>query len=273
MMEIRRVKPVIYAMVMALGATAASAAQPPSPSVAPLQGPLVTGVCMLSREAIVAHAKVGVAASARIAQLAQQAQAEVDAARKPVEADVQKFRGQAASLSQDERGKQEQALAAAQELSLVLAAKGGSREAFGKLAQQYQRQCAAVALRLLGNAHDAAELVQDALVKAFRSLDQLRQMPGNRGPMYSREERRNREQGVVSFLAYVTKEGRLAKFRQVSSTGHSGLDQKTLEALQKWKFYPGQEGWVELPFKWDLKGDPQALDGLLRGRGKDVSQL
>lgn len=105
-------KPVIYAMVMALGATAASAAQPPSPSVAPLQGPLVTGVCMLSREAIVAHAKVGVAASARIAQLAQQAQAEVDAARKPVEADVQKFRGQAASLSQDERGKQEQALAA-----------------------------------------------------------------------------------------------------------------------------------------------------------------
>ena len=70
---------------------------------------------------------------------------------------------------------QEQALAAAQELSLVLAAKGGSREAFGKLAQQYQRQCAAVALRLLGNAHDAAELVQDALVKAFRSLDQLQQ--------------------------------------------------------------------------------------------------
>jgi RNA polymerase sigma-70 factor, ECF subfamily len=69
----------------------------------------------------------------------------------------------------------EQALAAANELSLVLAAKSGDRSAFGKLAQQYQRQCAAVALRLLGNAHDAAELVQDALVKAFRSLDQLQQ--------------------------------------------------------------------------------------------------
>jgi RNA polymerase sigma-70 factor, ECF subfamily len=70
---------------------------------------------------------------------------------------------------------QEQAAAAAQELHLVLAAKAGDRVAFGKLAQQYQRQCAAVALRLLGNAHDAAELVQDALVKAFRSLDQLQQ--------------------------------------------------------------------------------------------------
>jgi RNA polymerase sigma-70 factor (ECF subfamily) len=70
---------------------------------------------------------------------------------------------------------QEQAQQAAQELAWVLASKGGNREAFGKLAQQYQRQCAAVALRLLGNAHDAAELVQDALVKAYRSLNQLQQ--------------------------------------------------------------------------------------------------
>lgn len=57
----------------------------------------------------------------------------------------------------------------------MLAAKAGDRAAFGKIAQQYQRQCVAVAMRLLGNAHDAAELVQDALVKAYRSLDQLQQ--------------------------------------------------------------------------------------------------
>lgn len=69
----------------------------------------------------------------------------------------------------------EQAALAAQELALVLAAKTGDRVAFGKLAQQYQRQCAAVALRLLGNTHDACELVQDALVKAFKNLDQLQQ--------------------------------------------------------------------------------------------------
>jgi RNA polymerase sigma-70 factor (ECF subfamily) len=64
---------------------------------------------------------------------------------------------------------------AAQELAWVIAAKAGDRLAFGKLAQQYQRQCVAVALRLLGNAHDAAELVQDALIKAYRSLHQLQQ--------------------------------------------------------------------------------------------------
>ncbi len=78
-------------------------------------------------------------------------------------------------LANDSRAAQDQAAQAAQELALVLAAKTGDRVAFGKLAQQYQRQCAAVALRLLGNTHDAAELVQDALVKAYRSLDQLQQ--------------------------------------------------------------------------------------------------
>src|SRR6202012_1289770 len=78
-------------------------------------------------------------------------------------------------LPNDSRAAQDQAAQAAQELAHVLAAKAGDRAAFGKLAQQYKRQCAAVALRLLGNSHDAAELVQDALVKAFRSLDQLQQ--------------------------------------------------------------------------------------------------
>jgi len=70
---------------------------------------------------------------------------------------------------------QEMAAQASLELGLVLAAKAGDRSAFGKLAQHYQRQCAAVALRLLGNAHDAAELVQDALFKAYKNLGQLQQ--------------------------------------------------------------------------------------------------
>lgn len=69
----------------------------------------------------------------------------------------------------------EQTAQAAAELALVLAAKTGDRGAFGKLAQLYQRQCAAVALRLLGNTHDATELVQDALIKAYKSLGQLEQ--------------------------------------------------------------------------------------------------
>lgn len=76
-----------------------------------LGGPVVSGVCLLSREAIFANARVGKAASARLKQLADQAQSEIDAERKPVDADVQAYRSQAASLSTDQRQSREQALA------------------------------------------------------------------------------------------------------------------------------------------------------------------
>lgn len=76
----------------------------------PSTGPAVPGLCMLSREAIFAHAKVGIAASARLKQLADQAQSEIDAERKPLDADVQAYRAQQASLSADQRQAREQAL-------------------------------------------------------------------------------------------------------------------------------------------------------------------
>lgn len=76
-----------------------------------LNGPAVPGVCLLSREAIFANAKVGQAASARLKQLAEQAQSQLDAERKPLDADVQAYRAKAASLSADQRQSQEQALA------------------------------------------------------------------------------------------------------------------------------------------------------------------
>jgi TonB family protein len=97
-----------------------------------------------------------------------------------------------------------------------------------------------------------------------RSLDQLRQMPGNPRPQYSPEERLHGHMGKVGFLAYITKEGQPTQFRMIKSTGFQNLDSKTLTALKKWRFYPGQEGWVELPFQWDLKGETQEAGGLLR---------
>jgi Skp family chaperone for outer membrane proteins len=112
-MSAHSLKRVVLGVAVALSAAAVSAAQPPASPKAPvLDGPAIAGVCLLSREAVVAHAKVGMAASARIAQLAQQAQAEVDVQRKPVEVDIQKLRAQASSLKPDDRMKQEQAIAA-----------------------------------------------------------------------------------------------------------------------------------------------------------------
>ncbi len=97
-----------------------------------------------------------------------------------------------------------------------------------------------------------------------RSLDQLRQMPGNPRPQYSEDERLKGNQGRVSFEAYITKDGFPVNFRMKQSTGFRSLDAKTLSALKKWRFYPGQEGWVEMPFSWDLKGGVQEVKGRLR---------
>lgn len=97
-----------------------------------------------------------------------------------------------------------------------------------------------------------------------RSLDQLRQMPGNPRPQYDRQERLRGDQGKVTFVAYISKDGFPSQFKMMTSTGFRNLDAKTLAALKKWRFYPGQQGWVELPFRWDLKGGAQEDGGLLR---------
>lgn len=97
-----------------------------------------------------------------------------------------------------------------------------------------------------------------------RSLDQVRQRPGNPVPQYDANERLQRHQGQVTFVAFVNEEGIPTQFQMLSSTGHRNLDAKTLKAFKQWRFYPGQAGWVEFPFMWDLKGEAQEMPALLR---------
>jgi TonB family protein len=98
----------------------------------------------------------------------------------------------------------------------------------------------------------------------IRSVSNLRQRPGNPLPSYSDFERLRRHEGQVTYLAYVTAEGRLKDFILTESSGHSNLDQKTLSSLKGWRFYPGQEGWVEIPQVWVLSGQPEELPSQLR---------
>jgi RNA polymerase sigma-70 factor (ECF subfamily) len=55
----------------------------------------------------------------------------------------------------------------------VLAAQRGDREAFGRLAERFQRVVYATVLRRLGNHAEAQELCQDVFIRALRKLDQL----------------------------------------------------------------------------------------------------
>lgn len=97
-----------------------------------------------------------------------------------------------------------------------------------------------------------------------RSIENLRQVPGNPKPSYSMEERFGKQQGTVVFQAFVTEQGSLQQFKLLQSTGFRNLDGKTLAALKKWKFYPGQQGWVEIPQTWNLKGEAEEMPTTLR---------
>ncbi len=102
-------KSVLLALVIAPFSSHIASAQPPVASPT-LGGAPVPGVCLLSRPAVFATARVGAAATARLKQLADQAQAEVDAERKPVEADAKAFQQDQAKLSSAERQSRAQAL-------------------------------------------------------------------------------------------------------------------------------------------------------------------
>ncbi len=61
------------------------------------------------------------------------------------------------------------------ETSLVLAAQQGDRDAFGQLAQRYERAVYGTALRRLGNHAEAQEVCQEVLVRAMQKISQLRE--------------------------------------------------------------------------------------------------
>jgi Skp family chaperone for outer membrane proteins len=89
------------------GATAALAAD----DVAGLGGKVVPGLCLLSREAVLANAKVSKAANERLATLLKAAQEEIAAERAPIDRQVVALRSEAASLKLEERQRRSQALA------------------------------------------------------------------------------------------------------------------------------------------------------------------
>ncbi|WP_165189833.1 OmpH family outer membrane protein [Caulobacter soli] len=98
-------------LVALLCASAAAPALAQAPAAQPLGGNPVPGVCLLSREAIFANAKVGAAASARLQQLTQDAQAEVETDRKALDVDLKAYQAEQAKLTPAQRQAKEQALA------------------------------------------------------------------------------------------------------------------------------------------------------------------
>jgi outer membrane protein len=104
----------LLALTLAAGADAQTGARPPAPPAAnqppPPQGPALPGVCVLSNEAAVYNSAVGKAVVARLAQLNQQAEAEIKGQQTTLQADAQKLQSQKATLPPEQYQQQGQAL-------------------------------------------------------------------------------------------------------------------------------------------------------------------
>jgi len=111
-MNLRR--PLLVASLLAAAGLAITPVAPvqaaPAQGTNSLGGNPVPGVCLLSREAVFANAKIGQAASQHLKQLADQAKSQLDSQRAPLQRDVQAFQQKSSSLTEAQRKQQGEAL-------------------------------------------------------------------------------------------------------------------------------------------------------------------
>lgn len=208
-----------------------------------------------------AQASAEQSAAAQVA--AEQTQADQIAAAKAAKLASEK--AQADQVAAAKAAAEQAALTKASEERMLAAKAAADQAQADRLAAQNAAMTAAAAKKAQASAGNDSNVNNEV-----RSLNELRQVPGNEHPAYDSEDRLKGRQGDVAFLAYISREGQPVKFKMVQSSGFRELDAKTLKAIRSWKFYPGQEGWVEIPFRWDLKGGPQEMPATLR---RKISQF
>lgn len=67
-------------------------------------------------------------------------------------------------------------------------------------------------------------------------------------PEYSEEARKAKYSGTVTLAVVVTPDGKATEIHVIKSLG-MGLDEKAVEAVQKWKFKPGMKGGQAVPVR------------------------
>ena len=129
----------------------------PAPPTASVQGgfggPVIPGVCLLSREAVFAQSTVGQAATARLKQLGERAQAGLEAERRTLESEARALQTQQLTLTAPQVQHRQQQL---QSRAQALQAK----------AAQISRELEATRAKATGRIEDA---VQPVVVSAYQA--------------------------------------------------------------------------------------------------------
>jgi TonB family protein len=98
----------------------------------------------------------------------------------------------------------------------------------------------------------------------IRDAGKLMARPGNPNPVYPQADRLNRREGVNSIIGRVQPDGSVSQVFLERSSGSAQMDQAAMKAFKQWKFMPGQEGFVRQPFRFQLVGEAQDINGQLR---------
>ncbi len=95
----------------------------------------------------------------------------------------------------------------------------------------------------------------------------LRQMNGNKTPVYPMQARLEKRQGQLELVYRVSKDGKVSDVQVSKSSGYKDLDSEAVRAISQFRYVPGQEGWARHPVSFNLKGEIVTLPSRLRGKG------
>ena len=109
-------------------------------------------------------------------------------------------------------------------------------------------------------------------VGTARIHSQLKQLEGNPLPVYPKEALKKRWEGKTEVFYYVNRAGFVEKIQLERSSGHSALDNAALRALSRYRYYPGQEGWVRHPVEFLLELDKEVEETAPLGKRESSSQ-
>ena len=105
-----------------------------------------------------------------------------------------------------------------------------------------------------------------------RIHSQLHQMEDNPIPVYPKEALKKSWEGRAEVVYYVNPAGFVEKIQLRRSSGHSILDNSALRALSRYRYYPGQEGWVRHPVEFLLELDKEIIQTAPLGLRKPTSE-
>ena len=117
-----------------------------------------------------------------------------------------------------------------------------------------------------GNMAGAGDVPALDIGKA-RAHSQLRQVKGNPLPVYPETALKNKWEGRAEIFYYVDPAGFVEKIQLKRSSGHAVLDNSALRTLARYRYHPGQEGWVRHPVEFLLELDKEIKKTATLGGG------